>query len=149
MAWLEKKPSGQFLVSFRIGATKVAASTRLARIEETIGLIETGRITLPAGVDVVSFVMSDGKLTAPFKPPTVLSIATLEKRFKVNLPTDHIEKNTLSTINTHMRHIRRVLGGHRQIDSVDLSALQSYVNTRAEEPGSERQTDTKGENTPT
>jgi len=72
MAWLEEHPtSGHFKVCFRWGGRKLkktvkTASRRqaegvLARFEESLDLLERGRIELPAGAAVGTFLMSDGR----------------------------------------------------------------------------------------
>ena len=72
MAWLEQKDSGAYHVVFRIGKDKYRRSlktkihrealSRKHRIEENIRLVEIGRLAVPADADMVSFLLSDGKL---------------------------------------------------------------------------------------
>lgn len=74
MAWLEQKKSGQFSVVFRFGEEKFKRSLRTkpskearaakSRIEENIRLVERGLLTLPEDADVVSFLLSDGRVPA-------------------------------------------------------------------------------------
>ena len=57
MAWLQKDPSGNFHISFRFGGKKFKrslrtqnqkqATSRKLRLEETIQLINSGRVELP------------------------------------------------------------------------------------------------------
>ena len=72
MAWLEQKNSGTFHIVFRIGKEKYRRSLktkiykeaigRKLRLEENVKLVETGRLTIPTDADLVSFLLSDGKL---------------------------------------------------------------------------------------
>ncbi len=75
MAWLEKKTKvSPYRVVFRVGKRRVARSlktknprltrARLARIEETLLLIDSGRLPVPSAVEFAAFVISDGKLVA-------------------------------------------------------------------------------------
>ncbi len=58
MAWLEREPSGHFHIRFRLGERKFKrslktkieseAETRRIRLEETIRLVESGRLTTPS-----------------------------------------------------------------------------------------------------
>ena len=73
MAWLEQHPTaGTFQIVFRLGEAKFKrslktddpreAAGRLARVEENIRLVESGRLVLPEHADPASFLLSDGKL---------------------------------------------------------------------------------------
>ncbi len=75
MAWLEQKTKDSpYRVVSRVGKRRVARSlktknprltrARLARIEETLLLIDSGRLPVPSAVEFVAFVISDGKLVA-------------------------------------------------------------------------------------
>ena len=75
MAWLERhSTSGHYHLCFRWNGqrkrrtlatddTKAAEAIRL-RFEENIVQLERGRLELPPGADVVTFLLSDGKLAA-------------------------------------------------------------------------------------
>lgn len=86
MAWLEQKPSGNFLVAFRYGEQKFkkslrtksrkAAEGRLSRLEENISLVESGRLVIPDEADIASFLLSDGQVNG--KPKRRSSIRTLK-----------------------------------------------------------------------
>src|SRR5437764_8965643 len=73
MAWLEEHPtSGHFKICFRWGGRKLkktvktavrsTAETALARFQENLHLLERGRLELPAGAKIGTFLLSDGKL---------------------------------------------------------------------------------------
>ena len=75
MAWLEEHPtSGHFKICFRFGNRKLKKTIKttskreaegaLARFEENLRLLERGRIELPPGADIGTFLLSDGKLAA-------------------------------------------------------------------------------------
>ena len=63
MAWLELKPSGYFHIVFRLGNQKLkrslktknrrTAEGRLAGVEATLQVLESGRLSVPEGVDIV------------------------------------------------------------------------------------------------
>ncbi|NQT38036.1 MAG: hypothetical protein HQ581_11130 [Planctomycetes bacterium] len=95
MAWLEREPSGQFHIRFRIGSRKFRrslktkseseAETRRVRLEETLRLVESGRLTVPANVDVATYLLSDGQLEQPLgvafkKGPRMLPVAIVGAR---------------------------------------------------------------------
>jgi hypothetical protein len=72
MAWLEHAPSNGFKIAFRLGDRKykrslntsnpqLAEKARL-RVEKNLRLVEQGRLDVPAGADLVEFLLYDGKL---------------------------------------------------------------------------------------
>ena len=71
MAWVQQDPSGNYHVSFRFGGRKFkrslhtrkqdAADGLARRIEENIKLADRGILTIPAGADIPTFLLSDGK----------------------------------------------------------------------------------------
>ena len=74
MAWLEKR--GQYFhIEFRFGCQRFKrslktcneqeASELAARVERKLRLVEQGDLAIPDGVDVATFVISDGRLTQP------------------------------------------------------------------------------------
>ena len=78
MAWLQEDPtSGNQHICFRFGGKKFRRSLRtkdkkkatrkLNRLEETIELIDSGRVELPTNVDIPTFLLSDGKLQVKHK----------------------------------------------------------------------------------
>jgi hypothetical protein len=74
MAWLELEPSGRYHVAFRsedrkpkkslANRSRGQAEIRLARLEETIQLVECGRLEISSEVDVATLLLSDGKPVA-------------------------------------------------------------------------------------
>lgn len=145
MAWLEQKSSGTFHVVFRISKEKYRKSlktkllkealSRKLRIEENIQLVELGRLTITPDADLVSFLLSDGKINKPVSAQKRISLGKLHETFVKNLPADAMEENTLRTAANHMRHVVRILGGRKQVKTITTTDLQTFVNTRSKEPG--------------
>jgi hypothetical protein len=86
MAWLEQHPTaGTFQIVFRLDDTKFKrslktddareASARLARVEENIRLVDSGRLVLPEHSDPATFLLSDGKLNGKPKVARGLALA--------------------------------------------------------------------------
>ena len=79
MAWLVEKKSGIFHVGFRFGGEEITRSLKtraertaqaiLHRVEETIDLVERGRLDVPADAEIGSFLLSDGKFSKPKPAP--------------------------------------------------------------------------------
>lgn len=96
MAWLEQHPTaGTFQIVFRLGEAKFKrslktsdareAAGRLARFEENIRLVESGRLVMPEQADPGAFLLSDGKLNGKPKVAERLALGELIERYKAAL----------------------------------------------------------------
>jgi integrase len=145
MAWLEEHPtSGHFKICFRWGklkrkktvktATRSEAEAALARFEENLRLLERGRIELPLGADIGTFLMSDGKLTgkpSAAPPPRPLTLGEL-RDFYLGIHSDGaMEANSLDTVRMHLGHFVRTLGESFPVETLEASHLQGHINRRA------------------
>jgi len=145
MAWLEQKNSGTYHIIFRLGKQKLRrslktksrkeAASRRSRIEENLRLVDSGRLTIPDDSDVVTFLLSDGKLNQPVSIQRRIKLGQLYQRYLDGLPADSIEANSLYTARIHMRHIADTLGQQLELRSLKPEHLQSYVNQRSQLPG--------------
>jgi len=145
MAWLEREPSGQFHIRFRIGSRKfkrslktkseAEAETRRIRLEETIRLVRSGRLTVPADVDLPTFLLSDGRLEQPLAAKCTVSLGDVFSEYIESLPEGSMEANSLYTAKIHMNHLRRILGTRFVVGDLSLSDLQSYIRKRSTEKG--------------
>lgn len=145
MAWLEQHPSsGRFKICFRWGGKQfkktVKTSNRsdaeaiLLRLEETIGLIERGRLPLPPEADIATSLLSDGKMTQPPKvepPPKILTLDELSYFYVRTLALGSMEANSLQTIKMHLQHFVTTLGVQFAIAKLTLEDLQRHVERRA------------------
>ncbi|QDV85378.1 tyrosine-type recombinase/integrase [Planctomycetes bacterium TBK1r] len=144
MASLQQDPGGNFHVTFRFGGARFKRSLKTKkrrqaqaasfRLEENIALIESGRLELPDGADIPTFLLSDGKLNG--KPQTTtLRLGDLLSTYTSSIPSDALEPTTLKTIGLHTRHIVRILGSRKTLHSISTKDLQNYITTRSKEPG--------------
>lgn len=145
MSWLEQRSSGCFHVVFRLGDRKFKRSLKTRsqsraegvrlRLDENLRLVEQGRLPLPEGGDIVSFLLSDGKLNGKPVIPTTVTLETLFKEYLASLPEGCMEANSLYTAKIHMKHFERILG--KRFPSRDLKQgdLQEYVRRRGTETG--------------
>jgi integrase len=146
MAWLEEHPtSGHFKVCFRLGNRRLKKTVKttdrreaegvLARMEENLRLLERGRIEMPLGADLGSFLLSDGKLAS--NPLLVAARPLLlkdlcEMYLKVQ-SSGAIEANSLRTIRGHLKHIKRTLGESYHVASLGVVELQGHIERRSRE----------------
>lgn len=142
MAGIEQR-NGRFNVIFRYGGKRYVRSLKTAdetralmrrdEIQETIDLVERGKLTVPEGGDVVTFLMSGGKVLSLPKVTQHFKLSTLFDQFFEALPKDSLEQSTIGLMQIHRRHLERVLGTSYDVQQVTHSTLQSYCAQRAKD----------------
>lgn len=100
----------EFKRSLTTGDEKEALSVK-GRVEETIRLLERGRLELPAGADPARFILSDGKMTDKPVVQKALTLAGLFSVYDVGVPEGAKEANTRTTERLHCERLRRIVGG--------------------------------------
>lgn len=142
MAGLEVR-NGRYNLILRFGGKRFVRSLKTddedealakkLRVEENIRLVESGRLTIPDGADVVTFLLSDGKLN---KKPVVkgsLTIPQLFTAFWEALPVGSLEEPTIDMMKIHQRHLERVLGKRLIVQDLTQGDLQKYVTKRSKQ----------------
>ena len=118
MSSLEQRRPGQYHLVFRFGGTvqkalkttqtDVAEAARV-RLDENLRLVAAGRLIIPEGADIPTFLLSDGKLNGKPKLPSPLTLSKLFQEYLDHLPDGAMESNSLYTAKVHMAHFERVL----------------------------------------
>ncbi|MEM8671637.1 MAG: hypothetical protein AAGG48_29225 [Planctomycetota bacterium] len=103
---------------------------RKLRVEENIRLVESGRLQIPEGADVVTFLLSDGNLTKKSAALTSSTLTQLFSRFFEELPENSLESSTITTMKVHQRHLERSLGKRFVVQSLTHDDLQKYATKR-------------------
>jgi integrase len=148
MAWLEQHPtSGQYHLCFRWNGQKKrrtlatpdrkSAEAILLRFEENLTLLERGRLELPVDADIVTFLLSDGKL-ARSPQLTIIAPRTLGEiveRYFAAVGNGSVEANTLATLKLHLGHVQRKFGQKFPLQRMTVNDLQNYVNSRVRRIG--------------
>lgn len=142
MASLELR-ADHYRVVFRFGGKKYSTTLNTANRREAAGLLggvektllrlEQGLIDLPAGADICSFVLTEGRRTEKPKAVEALTLAKLAERYRTELPAGTLEANSLLTIQIHVQHFQRVLGARFAIQTLQFEQLQGYVQARSQE----------------
>jgi hypothetical protein len=101
-----------------------------ARIEETIGLLENGRIELPPGNDPIDFILSDGKSKPTTASRKSLGLSELYETYQSRLPAGSKKPTTLQGEAIHLKHLKQHLGPKRMVQAISKSDLQNYVASR-------------------
>ena len=146
MASLALDPeSGFYRIAFWYGGKQYRRSLRIkderraegirGRVEETLSLIQTGRLLVPPEADAGTFILSEGERDQ--KPVTVImpqqpktTIGDLIACYKEELPGGAKEPNSLRTERIHLRFpcssgsSGRI---HRSGDDHHLAAAQRYA----------------------
>jgi integrase len=145
MAWLEQHPtSGRFKICFRFGGRQLKKTVKvterqqaeaiLLRLEENVGLIERGRLQVPAGADIATFLLTDGHLTQPVQAealPKPFTLGELRDLYVAAHSQGAMEANSLQTATMHLGHFVTSLGPTYSIKELTLDDLQQHVNRRA------------------
>lgn len=146
MAWLERdRTNGPFQIVFRFGNQRMKRSARtknereaqqlVSRVDRRLRMIEQGDLAIPDGVDVATFLISDGKLSLKPAAPSTMTLGQLFDAYRASLPPGAMESNSLYTANIHMNHISGALGSRFTVRSLTLAELQRYVQVRSRKTG--------------
>lgn len=144
MASLQQQSNGTFHIAFHFGGTKYKRSLKTsnqkqalalkARLEDTVQLVEHGRIELPDTADVPTFMLSDGKKAGKTICKEV-RLATLFDRYFEAMPKGNLEEGTLYMMKMHRTRLESTLGKQFSLKLLSYNDLQNYVNKRAEHKG--------------
>jgi integrase len=146
MATLKQHKSGGWRVRFWFGGIQYFRSLKtnvektakgmLATIEETLGLLETGRLTIPADVeDIGAWIVSGGKVIAKPKVKQTHKLKEVIEDYFASIPVGAKSANSLVTEKTHLAHFQEIIKETTPIDSIGVSELQTYVTKRSKENG--------------
>ncbi len=142
MAGIELR-NGRYNIIVRFGGKRFVRSLKTSdhdkalgrklRVEENVQLIESGRLQLPAGADLMTFLLSDGKLSKKPVAKASLSLSALFTDFFERLPTDTLEATTIATMKIHQGHLERELGKRFVVQDLTQDDLQKYVTKRSKQ----------------
>ena len=109
------------------------ANSILGRVEETIRLIEHGRLEIPPKIDPAVFILSDGKTTTVQSKSKAISLKNLFAEYLERLPTVAKEENTVKLERSHIKHFNRLLKTSKSATTTTSADLQRYVEKRLKE----------------
>lgn len=144
VASIQQDPqSKQFRIRFRFGgrrffrslktAEKKVARSVLGRVEETLRLIDQGRLEVPSGVAPGQFILSDGKINNSRSVNSAISLSKLFSVYRSRLPDGAKEPSTIRTEKTHITNLLRLLPGQSTASSLSTADVQRYVEKRLTE----------------
>jgi integrase len=126
----------QFLPSLKTKSEKKADNIR-GLIEETIRLLNTGRIILPphaARDQILQFIVSGGTLTDKPQVGGSPDLETVCNEY-FGAYTVGKEDTTVNGETIHVGHLKRLIGTKTLFSSLDTDKLQSYAAKRSKEEG--------------
>ena len=109
------------------------AMTVKGRVEETIRLLERGRLEMPLDADSAAYIMSDGRINRKPLPPPIRTVTELFDKYRKGLPEGAKEQTTLKCEEIHVGHLKRHLGPSRNVLSLLTGDLQTYIDRRLQE----------------
>ena len=105
-----------------------------SRVEENLKLLRRGRLEYRQGDDLVTLLLSDGKLNGEPRFEKQRTVGTLLKDYRRESRAGK-EENTRYTERIHIKHLLRLLGRRTLVGAVTHKKLQEYANKRAQEKG--------------
>jgi len=145
MGSLQQDPSGNYHACFRFAgkrfkrslktASESEAASLLGRIEDNARLAARGKLIIPEGADIPTFLLSDGKVAKPLELPQTVTLTQLIERYEAALPPGSLEESTRYTIRVHAGHLKTILGASLDVRALSREDLQRYINTRAKKNG--------------
>jgi integrase len=116
---------------FTIGnVTEAQAQAKGAEVDETLALIERGRLTVPEGVRLEDFVAAGGKAPVLSARPETTTARQLIDRYLQTHANGTVEENSLGTSRTHFNQFLESVGERFRIQGLTLLHLQEHVDRR-------------------
>ncbi len=144
VAYLELDPLSQhYRVRFRYAGKQYKRSLRTTdsrearglkgRVEETILLLERGRLEMPEGADPATFILSDGKLAKKQTTSAVNTIGELFRLYDERLPEGVKEPTTRATEITHQAHLLKHLKTRTVLKTLTPADMQDFASKRLQD----------------
>jgi integrase len=116
---------------FTVGnVTKAQALAKGAEVDETLGLLERGRLTLPEGVALGDFVAAGGKVPVVSARPETTTARQLVDHYLATHANGTIEENSLGTAKSHLNQFIASVGERFRIQCLTLLDLQEHIDRR-------------------
>ncbi|HYV39715.1 MAG TPA: tyrosine-type recombinase/integrase [Gemmataceae bacterium] len=110
--------------------TESQAQARAVEVDETLDLIERGRLAVPEGVPLEDFVVAGGKVLAVSAKQEKITARQLFDKYLTTHANGTIEQNSLVTVRTHLNQLIETFGERFRIQALTLINLQQHVDRR-------------------
>jgi integrase len=112
---------------------EVEALGTKARYEHLLRLLDQQLLTMPAGLDVETFLQHDGKPPpAAVSPTKETSFAVFRDAYLQTFGNGALEENTLYTAKIHLSHLATTLGERFVMQNLAHADLQRHIDRRCE-----------------
>ena len=145
----EDKRTGRYLILFRFGGQQFQRSLKTtsrreaadarARVDETIRLIERGRLEMPDDADPATFILSDGKQARTAETRQRRSLSALFEAYEDGRVEHAKEQTTIVTERIHLGHLRKYLPLRTVAQAIGVADVQQYVSRRLKDKWRGRQ----------
>jgi len=116
---------------FAVGnVTEAQALAKGAEVDETLDLIERGRLTVPEGVMLEEFVAAGGKIPVISARPETVAVRQLFDHYLRTHANGTIEDNSLGTRRTHFNQFVRTVGERFRFQSLTFLTLREHIERR-------------------
>jgi len=132
--------SDRYRIRFRYGGRPYKRSIKtvnqaeaagvVARVEETIRLLERGRLEMPADADPGVFIMTDGKQVKKTTSERAHTLEGLLATYQESIPLGAKAETTIITEGLHIAHLLGHLKKAKPMQKVTTSEMQGYVDKR-------------------
>jgi integrase len=114
---------------------EIDAQSIKARYEHILRLLKQHLLTLPAGMNICTFLQYDGKPPDSHAEPEKrqTTFAEFRESYVKTISNGAIEENTLDTTRIHLNHFEETLGKKFPMNALALADLQRHVNCRQQD----------------
>jgi integrase len=117
--------------NFALGKiTEEQARARGVEVDETLDLIERGRLTVPEGLALEVFVAAGGKAPVISARPEIVTARQLFDQYLTTHANGTVESDSLGTSRTHLNQLAATLGERFRMQGLTLANLQKHVERR-------------------
>jgi integrase len=116
---------------FTVGTlTEEQARAKGVEVDETLDLIDRGRLTVPDGVALEDFVAAGGKCPVVSARPETVTARKLIDRYLETHANGTVEENSLGTARVHLNQFAETVGDRFRVQGLTLLDLQKHVDRR-------------------
>lgn len=116
---------------FTVGnLSEAQALAKGAEVDETLALLERGRLSLPEGVALEDFVAAGGKAPKVSARPETVTARQLFDSYLATHSNGTIEESSLGTARTHLNQFADTIGDRFRMQALTLLDLQGHVDRR-------------------
>lgn len=113
------------------------AAAKASQVDYLLMRIRQRLVSLPVGVDIVTFLENDGNPPEPTVPGAAVNALTLgalrDRYFEIH--ENSLEATTIHGMRLHFRHLIKTLGERFPLDELSLASLQEHATRREKMKG--------------